>query len=499
MREALEQVKQELGEEALILDTKSVRAGGFLGIGSSEQVEVRVAADQTTRSGKVGASSDVSSSRQAAGAARARVSEDSIEALDAHDALDTPDTLAISSSRAATYNSKENAAPRTETETTGNRMANSAKNSPTPELIFRGIEVADASPRVVHQHPAPATPSPSTFSSADIASTPQRNPITSELERLRAELREVKFYLGSLANRSATSEATEQEAPKRGTRTRKDIDPELHQSPRWEAYVEMTAAGVAPELARRAALAVLPAEMSKTNDAAGRASLANLLSSTLDFADDPLSILASTIDSPPPPIAFVGPTGVGKTTTIAKLAARIALRARRRVELITLDTHRIAAAEQLKTYAEVIGTGCHVAHSVLELDALVRRHTGDATVLIDTVGRNPHDIADQMELADYLRASTSIYKCLVLQAVTHPTDAHAAAKKFALFGANRLVITKFDETIRPGAAVSIAADAALPLLYLCAGQRVPEDLELATPPSFAARVLRAPTVVAAAA
>lgn len=497
MREALEQVKQELGEEALILDTKSVRAGGFLGIGSSEQVEVRVAADQTTRSGKTGASSDVSSSRQAAGTARARVSEDPL------DALDTLDTLAISSSRASASTGKVNdAAPRTETKTTGNRMANSAKSGETPELIFRGIDSADTSPRVVHQHPAPQTPSPSTFSSNDISSTPQRNPITSELERLRAELREVKFYLGSLANRSATVEATEQEAnnhPKRGTRTRKDIDPELHQSPRWEAYVEMTAAGVAPELARRAALAVIPAEMGETNDAVGRISLARLLSSTLNFADDPLSILASTIDSPPPPVAFVGPTGVGKTTTIAKLAARIALRARRRVELITLDTHRIAAAEQLKTYAEVIGTGCHVAHSVLELDALVRRHTSDATVLIDTVGRNPHDLADQMELADYLRASTNIYKCLVLQAVTHPTDAHAAAKKFALFGVNRLVITKFDETIRPGAAVSIAADAALPLLYLCAGQRVPEDLELATPASFAARVLRAPTVVVVAA
>jgi flagellar biosynthesis protein FlhF len=104
-----------------------------------------------------------------------------------------------------------------------------------------------------------------------------------------------------------------------------------------------------------------------------------------------------------------------------------------------------------------------------------------------------------MELADYLRANDDMLKCLVLQATTHPTDAQVAARKFALFGANRLVITKLDETARPGAAVGTAADSALPLVYLCAGQRVPEDLERATPETFNARVLRRPNAMAAAA
>jgi flagellar biosynthesis protein FlhF len=95
-----------------------------------------------------------------------------------------------------------------------------------------------------------------------------------------------------------------------------------------------------------------------------------------------------------------------------------------------------------------------------------------------------------MELADYLRASENLTKCLVIQATTHPFDAQAAVRKFALYGANRLVITKLDETTRPGAAVRVARESGLPLLYLCAGQRVPEDLELATPEALAGRIVR---------
>jgi flagellar biosynthesis protein FlhF len=131
------------------------------------------------------------------------------------------------------------------------------------------------------------------------------------------------------------------------------------------------------------------------------------------------------------------------------------------------------------------------------MDALIRRLAGGATLLIDTVGRSPHDLADQLELADYLRANEEITKCLVLQATTHPTDALASAKKFALYGADVLAFTKLDETARPGAFVGVAAEAALPLAYICAGQRVPEDIEAAAGPSLASRVLRDSTTTRA--
>ncbi|MEJ7713712.1 MAG: hypothetical protein WKF84_28670 [Pyrinomonadaceae bacterium] len=100
--------------------------------------------------------------------------------------------------------------------------------------------------------------------------------------------------------------------------------------------------------------------------------LSQALPSLVTFAPDPLCEIPNKTKKHAAAV-FIGPTGVGKTTTIAKLAARLALRERRRVELITLDTYRIAAVEQLKTYAEIIGTRCHVARSVMEVDTLVRR------------------------------------------------------------------------------------------------------------------------------
>jgi flagellar biosynthesis protein FlhF len=127
---------------------------------------------------------------------------------------------------------------------------------------------------------------------------------------------------------------------------------------------------------------------------------------------------------------------------------------------------------------------------VKELNAIVQRFAGIATVMIDTTGRSPHDLADQFELADYLRQHPQIIKCMVLTATSHPEDAQLVIDKYALYGANRLALTKLDETVQPGAAIAMAASAGLPLMYLCAGQRVPEDLERATPSNFAQRILR---------
>ncbi len=97
-----------------------------------------------------------------------------------------------------------------------------------------------------------------------------------------------------------------------------------------------------------------------------------------------------------------------------------------------------------------------------------------------------------------MRGNEEIVKCLVIQATTHPTDALLAVKKFGLFGAQRLIVTKLDETSRSGAAISVAVDADLPLIYLCNGQRVPEDIEKATAESVVAATLRAGAFAVAA-
>ncbi|HVG38126.1 MAG TPA: flagellar biosynthesis protein FlhF [Pyrinomonadaceae bacterium] len=511
MREALEQVKQDLGEEALVLETKKVRSRSFLGMGGQELVEVRAAADETNA--QSGPKSPAKKARRENGLTLLHLTDD---------APATPTSLTIPanphpraerlSAPAFTALAARAAALTEQTE-----RIDSLPSSPTTfNSLPRGVELAETPPRLVHrpaakpaaahssnassapainppldslaallQQPRPAAPAPNVLPAG-----PANNSVSVELERLRAELREVKFSINSLAARPAASEEHKANADELF-----DNDPEIYPSPFYEAFQELSVAGLSAELAHRAVRAAILSGLRDEQDpvAIARYGLRQFLPSFIDFAPDLFETTSLEVVSPAShsAVVFVGPTGVGKTTTIAKLAARLALREKRRVELITLDTYRIAAVEQLKTYAEIIGTRCHVARSVVEVDALTRRFAGEASVLIDTVGRSPHDLADQMELADYLRSSEDIAKCLVLQATTHPHDALAAVRKFALYGASHLALTKLDETARPAASLSVAADAGLPLAYLCHGQRVPEDLERATPETYAARLVRA--------
>lgn len=496
MREALEQVKQELGEEALVIDSRRVRAGGLLGFGSQEMVEVRVATDSPSlpASPAKPKTSPIEHSRRSTTSILNLTEMDEETAAPSLKSRPRTTPSAFAALAARSYASNDlNVAESSET---------LKPAAPAAPVLRDSFEIAETAPRVVHR-PKPVvkstvtegvTTKPPVSPSTEKASTPtQHNPLTKELEQIRAELREVKFSLSALSTRPPVTDNSSDNI------LTLDADTEIYDSPFYEAYLELADSGLSPELARgaiREIAATLEIQSQSPNEVAS-AALVNLLDSQLSFAENPFTAATATSNASSV-LALVGPTGVGKTTTIAKIAARLALRERRRVELITIDTYRIAAVEQLKTYAEIIGAGCHIARSVLELDALIRRFENEATVLIDTAGRSPHDLADQMELADYLRTHDSVTKCLVLQATTNQADAAVTAKKFALYGANNLAITKLDETIRPGAAINIAADASLPLLYLCAGQRVPEDFEQASSTAFAARVL-IPRVMAVAA
>lgn len=479
MREALEQVKQELGEDALVLDTKRIRSRSFFGKGGQDMIEVRVAAD----SAKAAAASapPKKATRSSHGITTLNLTDDAVAAPVAR--AENKPAYAALTARASSL-ATESAAPQQQQHAVPAKTANAAATT-----AKRGVELATTPPRIVHHTPIsrgannPVSVAPN---AASVESAPSGN-VAAELERLRAELREVKFSLNSLAARPSQNE----ELVSGGEAEGLENDPELYHSPFYEAYRELTLAGLPSEYAHAACRAAILSGLSNDHDPleVARFGLCQALPSFARFSGDPLSPLPNTQKKYTAAV-FIGPTGVGKTTTIAKLAARLALRERRRIELITLDTYRIAAVEQLKTYAEIIGTRCHVARSVMEVDTLTRRFAGEATVLIDTVGRNPHDLADQMELADYLRECDDLAKCLVLQATTHPVDAAAVISKFALYGANHLVLTKLDETARPLATVGMAAESGLPLAYLCHGQRVPEDIELATADAYSRRAVR---------
>jgi flagellar biosynthesis protein FlhF len=178
--------------------------------------------------------------------------------------------------------------------------------------------------------------------------------------------------------------------------------------------------------------------------------------------------------------ALVGPTGVGKTTTIAKLAAYAKLELKQKVALVTLDTFRMAAVDQLQQYAEILQVPLHVALTVEDLRSAMRFYHDRALVLIDTAGHSPKDSEVQGQLRRFLDELPEVETHLVLSATTKPRDLVDIAQRFEPLRPGRVIFTKLDETSTYGPLLTTLVRVKRPLSYLGTGQEVPKDLETAT-------------------
>ncbi len=187
--------------------------------------------------------------------------------------------------------------------------------------------------------------------------------------------------------------------------------------------------------------------------------------------------------------ALVGPTGVGKTTTIAKLAANYRLKDKRRVGLITVDTYRIAAVEQLRTYANIIDLPMQVVSTPKEMHEAVRQMAGMDLVLIDTAGRSPKDEIRLQELKAFISEASADEVHLVLSSVAASRTLQQTAERFAVVGTTAMILTKLDEANGLGNLLPVLRLSRLPLSYLTNGQNVPDDIEIADPPRLAKLIL----------
>lgn len=189
-------------------------------------------------------------------------------------------------------------------------------------------------------------------------------------------------------------------------------------------------------------------------------------------------------------IALVGPTGVGKTTTTAKLAAMYAMNKGASVALVTTDNFRVGAIEQLRTYSKIMGVPLEVASTQKEMAKVLESHAEKDLIIIDTAGRSPKDQERLEELKGILEMNSDIETHLCLSATTKDKELHEAIRRFGVLPISRLLFTKIDESESLGCIINLQMRSKLPLSYLTNGQMVPEDIVVASPRKLANLVMR---------
>lgn len=192
-------------------------------------------------------------------------------------------------------------------------------------------------------------------------------------------------------------------------------------------------------------------------------------------------------------VTLIGPAGVGKTTTLAKLAARFVMRyGPQRVAIVTADHYRIGAVEQIKTYGRIMGCATFAVKNLSELPQLLYTLSDKSLILVDTAGVGFKDERFNVQLTQLKQqASLQLKHYLVLPCTTQRKVLQHAYDHFAMVGLTGLILTKIDECQNLGDALSLCIEMKLPISYITDGQRVPEDLDIPNPSSMARRALAA--------
>jgi len=265
-----------------------------------------------------------------------------------------------------------------------------------------------------------------------------------------------------------------------------------------DAYAMLTASDVAPELVREivqaaASRAAGPRNSPLCPGQGGESSFfQQALMEEVQLRFQTSAALGASTASPKI-VALVGPPGSGKTTTLVKLAVNYGLAARKPTLLISVDTHRVAAAEQLRSYAAILGVGFQVLETTAALSQTIEENRGNELIFIDTPGFSFGDLEDSSSLAHFLSTRNDIDTHLVLPASMKPADLTRIVDAFETLRPRRLLFTKLDETGSFGAIFSEAARTRKPLSFFTTGQRIPEDMEIASPGRLLELILSCPS------
>lgn len=283
-------------------------------------------------------------------------------------------------------------------------------------------------------------------------------------DELRGEINGLKEMVGKLINETRSARMP-------------DVPEEL-----LEVYLSLLSSEVAEEIAKdlvKRICAELPQRQWKCEH--------SVRQTLVKYIADQIDVSGPTVLEGPSPrvIALIGPTGVGKTTSIAKLAAQFKLKQNYKVGLITIDTYRIGAVDQLRTYADIINVPLKVVLTPRELKRAVAEFSDMDFILIDTAGRSQRDTLKMNELRQFLDAAQPHETHLVLSGTSSPQTTAGILDRFCQFNVDRILLTKLDESVGFGIVLTVLQKARRKLSYVTTGQDVPDDIEPAGPRKLA--------------
>lgn len=311
----------------------------------------------------------------------------------------------------------------------------------------------------------------------EVAATPDRSPLAEQAEKNGAA--------PHFGFRMADCGLKEKEAVAPTESAIRNLHSAITNDPQLQVCSDLLAADVQPELAR-----LLVREAAKRLSGVDVGGVEHFRRVVHSVMQESLAVTGPIrLGGGRRVVALVGPTGVGKTTTLAKLAANYRLREGARVGLVTVDTYRTAAVEQLRTYAEIIDLPMEVVSTPEEMRQAVTKLAALDLVLIDTAGRSPRDADRIEELRTLLDAAAPDETHLVTTVTSMARGMRDALDRFAPVRPTSLLLTKLDEAPSLGHAAAPVVDSGLPVSYLTDGQSVPEDIQIAFAESLAVRLL----------
>ena len=494
MAQALAQVRKDLGKDAMILHTRSFRVGSWFGFGGKNMVEITASSPAPKQNSRTNPATQPQKQRSSQPSeqqepeivvqrgqtvTRQRLASSTVEAKPVVAAMKNEPGYTESASagqpdprglegRDALFSAKGN---RASTELHNDRIS----DKPLPRIRIDRKQVIQ-----------PSTPEPP----KPPKSAPAAPSSNAENAELRAQLESMQKMMGQVLESTRKTAVAVETGKGEGTLPTGEMP-----APLFEIYTKLIDNDVRIDLADKIVGAVrdeLDAVELRDPVVVRQAVLRKVEDTIRTRSESLLTIDHVSTAGRPRVIALVGPTGVGKTTTVAKLAATYKLRHQKKVGLITSDTYRIAAVEQLKTYAGIIGLPLKVANSPQEMADAIEELSECDIVVIDTAGRSQNDSRRLEELAEFAAAAQPDETHLVLSTTVGDNVLRKTADRFKALGPDRCILTKLDEAVTTGPIAGLCDRIGLPLSFVTVGQEVPDDLEPARVDRLARCVLDGP-------